>query len=89
MLSVLPTAAAGQHSKLLVRGDSRAAYHNHVLQAAAAELRAVAPAARLQLDTLGELWGQCSAAIVAEAQVDGTLPARSGSSAWQQWQRQQ
>jgi hypothetical protein len=57
----LPAAAAGQLSKLLVRGDSRAAYHNHVLQAAAAELRAVAPQARLHLETLGEWWGQSSA----------------------------
>ena len=50
--------AAGQHSKLLVRGDSRAAYHNHIMQASAAELRAVVPDARLQLTTLGEskLW---------------------------------
>lgn len=47
------STADGLHSKLLVRGDSRAAYHNHVLQAAAAEVRAAAPDARLRLETVG------------------------------------
>lgn len=45
---------AGLHSKLLVRGDARAAYHNNVLQATAAEVRAAAPDAGLRLETVGE-----------------------------------
>lgn len=36
-----------------MRGDSRAAYHNHVLQATAAEVRAAAPGAGLLLGTVG------------------------------------
>ncbi|KAL4422858.1 hypothetical protein ABPG75_009055 [Micractinium tetrahymenae] len=43
----------GLHSKLLVRGDARAAYHNHVLQATAAEVRAAAPEVGLRLETVG------------------------------------
>lgn len=46
---------AGLHSKLVVRGDTRAAYHNHVMQHCAAEVRALAPDAGLKLETLGEL----------------------------------
>ncbi|PSC76346.1 NADH pyrophosphatase [Micractinium conductrix] len=47
------STADGLHSKLLVRGDSRAAYHNHVLQATAAEIREIAPGTGLHLETLG------------------------------------
>lgn len=36
-----------------MRGDGRAAYHNHIVQATAAEVRAAAPAAGLRLETLG------------------------------------
>lgn len=56
-----PLAAAspaGLHSKLLVRGDSRAAYHNHILQHCSAEVRALAPDAGLRLETLGALLGR-------------------------------
>lgn len=49
----LPHRPAGLHSKLLVWGDSRAAYHNHVMQHCAAQVRALVPDAGLKLETLG------------------------------------
>lgn len=55
--SAAAASPAGLHSKLLVRGDSRAAYHNHILQHCSAEVRALAPDAGLRLETLGALPG--------------------------------
>lgn len=53
-MALVPALSTGLHSKLLVRGDSRAAYHNHVLQHCAAQVRSLAPDAGLKLETLGE-----------------------------------
>lgn len=41
-----------------MRGDARAAYHNHIVQATASEVRAAAPDAGLRLDTVGEWAGR-------------------------------
>jgi len=42
-------SADGKKSTLLIRGDTRAAYHNHILQAAKGEVAAVDPGMRLEV----------------------------------------
>lgn len=58
-------SADGSNSTLLLRGDTRAAYHNHILQAAKAEAAAVDPGLRLEVVGGGRMEHQAEVGLVS------------------------